>query len=1519
MHAGAPPPRAALALALVLAGCGRAHGRPRQNRGHGLLPKPVVALSTEQQTWLPDAHARLLAAAQPPAPTSNPSTLIAGGRCTSEWYWCEHRLGLGWGFEAWQKFANGYEQHHLEHSNLTRFQTPSNVGATPTDGGASASANETKASLDEDRPVDRRVVAFFLATSFVFVLLLFAQCAVPCFVEPQGPVYISGEPMCCGRNAVRPQRGEVLAFLYRVVHFCFCAVAVIGTSVLLDFSQERTMETFEDPAALEICKRFTAVVLTFVVLWCAPRDDICGAAPLSQYSIAAYTRLLSSMARGLAPGLASFPLLVLAESCKMPMVMLLGVFVPGTTYRAFEYASALLVLMGSYFVVFYDADSAEAAASYRSSSFRGVMLLLVYVISDAFTTNWQATMFENYVLRVGPMMLWLSVFGLIFSLIGFVASTLSVAQPLDSLSATWGLGLSPDRGWVGWGIAETSLAFTIAQFFLLVFIKRYGAVALAGILSARQVAPLLYASVFSAHVLNSLQTLGFLLVFLALVAHVRFSWYADARASRAVFDVKNNTQIEDVAEKVWPTAEQALLDCTCLCDRGEWWRKNVAGSDWGLPSIAIAFLVLVSAGATLVTRTAIDAVPDMPVAFSAVASTVTILCVLPVLILYPASSALRANMIPALAVATLICFVDVATTTMALPLLSLPLQQLMAALVPSVTLLLETGYQCEVRHPLIYVAVAAVTLGSAVVLYGAFGTMDEHAFGTVDEPAQQPPLPGEAAQPQPGQPLPPDAAGQQPPAGDAAGQQPGGPAVQQPSEWSAAQQPNAWSPELLRKLLVQQATTNPSVEVSAMGLALLTTSVKYVLLRGIRRSNPELGSLSLLFWCQIMMPVFVVPWSIAYGELGDMFGNLSSHRTQLWWIAAAVLTGLRLLTQLLVLRFVSATTLAVSEVTGLLLAALVSVVAFHPFANVSFNPVTWERMVLASEVLVPCGVVLYFSISIWGSLRSCGKRAQASVVERAGEEDQDAEVAADDVAADGPPAQVEFGEWTEELESSELPLHFRSATVRQNRDEAAQALFGASEPAGKTEVLPVLVCGYNEDVGEFTHTLGSLANQQLELEAQGWTLRVVIGLDGWAATSASMKQLSERLFPATSAGAWRDELDGTSSTQGRFPDVLGIALRRTLLLSRATDGRRVQLDLTLYIKRENLKKDDTIAMFLLGFVPHGMPAADVVFLTDCGSSFEKNCLLILLTHMIEHPNCAGSTGRPRVAQHCPWDEHMFDSWEAKWCRGAQAAEHEMDAIIRYDFTSKIGFMPVLPGPCNMWRLSLITDAGDEPGGTSSSAVANFDEIMNESKQSDELLKANIRLAEDRLLTLAALAFSARRENVQLNWVPGAVFYYQAEPTFTALFSQRRRWNNGTLACHMDVLINLRRYTRNRSAKFTACLWGYAMMESVAAICGVFAPGITFGIVVVALKDFSELWMPVAPFIGYLLGHQVFLAFYASVYAASFPSPRTSTWPTRSSLPFPGTSDSWAGSSGHTAGRASRCRRCSFSWRAETSS
>ena len=321
--------------------------------------------------------------------------------------------------------------------------------------------------------------------------------------------------------------------------------------------------------------------------------------------------------------------------------------------------------------------------------------------------------------------------------------------------------------------------------------------ALAGILSARSVAPFLVAAAFTPYALNALQILGALVLFVALAAHLRFSWYADTLAAYSAFDVKNSAVVPELpGDKTRPSAEQAMVVCTCLRNKqlAIWWRNTIVGPSFGFPTASVLLLMVISVASGLVTRTALTAAPNMPVAFAAVTSMATVIWLLPVFVCYPASCSLRASMIPALAVATLMCFLDLAATTVALPLLSLPLQQLLSALIPSATVVLETCYQCKAKPALLYAAICMLTVGSAVVLLGAFGTSQN--------------------------------AKTQPP------------------------QLVLWVVNLLSR---QTDETAPALVLGAMALALLTTSVKFILLRGIQQSNRELGVLSLLFWCQ-------VPW-----------------------------------------------------------------------------------------------------------------------------------------------------------------------------------------------------------------------------------------------------------------------------------------------------------------------------------------------------------------------------------------------------------------------------------------------------------------------------------------------------------------------------------------------------------------------------------------------------------------------------------------------------------------------------------
>ena len=112
-----------------------------------------------------------------------------------------------------------------------------------------------------------------------------------------------------------------------------------------------------------------------------------------------------------------------------------------------------------------------------------------------------------------------------------------------------------------------------------------------------------------------------------------------------------------------------------------------------------------------------------------------------------------------------------------------------------------------------------------------------------------------------------------------------------------------------------------------MVVALLVGAVKYVAMYVIaHKYRSELGSLSMLFWCQIFTMAFVVPWSIADGELHNLV-SVASIKTQLWVFSAAGLGGVRFLSQILALGMMSPTSLSVVNVGAHLLVATIVLMA----------------------------------------------------------------------------------------------------------------------------------------------------------------------------------------------------------------------------------------------------------------------------------------------------------------------------------------------------------------------------------------------------------------------------------------------------------------------------------------------------------------------------------------------------------------------------------------------------------------
>jgi hypothetical protein len=120
-------------------------------------------------------------------------------------------------------------------------------------------------------------------------------------------------------------------------------------------------------------------------------------------------------------------------------------------------------------------------------------------------------------------------------------------------------------------------------------------------------------------------------------------------------------------------------------------------------------------------------------------------------------------------------------------------------------------------------------------------------------------------------------------------------------------------------------------------------------------------------------------------------------------------------------------------------------------------------------------------------------------------------------------------------------------TSLDDYSQAGQELFRPNSTHGP--VLPVLICVYNEEVDDVIFTLHSLLEQQRALQSfqiGGWSLKVMVALDGWYRASSSLQEFVKSVCPAKTHGDWAASLE-TDDTDPKAVAVNGRLGLKTFL------------------------------------------------------------------------------------------------------------------------------------------------------------------------------------------------------------------------------------------------------------------------------------------------------------------------------------------------------------------------------------
>lgn len=350
--------------------------------------------------------------------------------------------------------------------------------------------------------------------------------------------------------------------------------------------------------------------------------------------------------------------------------------------------------------------------------------------------------------------------------------------------------------------------------------------------------------------------------------------------------------------------------------------------------------------------------------------------------------------------------------------------------------------------------------------------------------------------------------------------------------------------------------------------------------------------------------------------------------------------------------------------------------------------------------------------------------------------------------------------------------------------------------------LAVVIPFFNEPSHELQQTLNSLYEcwEYLRANSKKWAnkeMYIVLIQDGWHKADPSMKQYIKTLFPKkhyvparsrktkksyTRAVDWWDYYpDFTEYNPERDGNLTYIFQRennqKTKINPQSTfkhDGR--EMNISLIVKINNRRKHNSHEWFMArsGFAQ--ATNAEYMFMTDAFTLFNPTCLYHLVTYMDDNEEYAAVTGRQRVMgrEQQGTCESIFSF--KYMLRMVQMVDFESANAIYNGAFSMGGMLPVIPGPCGLYRASDILQNNVRDW---------YFGIVNEEPDQTGLVLGNLRIAEDRVLSYASVLKAKDEKYMAFN--PHAIFYFEAELELMKFVLQRRRWINGSVAGYIWLI------------------------------------------------------------------------------------------------------------------------------------
>eukprot|EP00095_Tigriopus_kingsejongensis_P011586 snap_masked-scaffold297_size217559-processed-gene-0.20 protein:Tk11586 transcript:snap_masked-scaffold297_size217559-processed-gene-0.20-mRNA-1 annotation:"adenosine 3 -phospho 5 -phosphosulfate transporter 1" len=258
---------------------------------------------------------------------------------------------------------------------------------------------------------------------------------------------------------------------------------------------------FKDSQFLVFVNRILAfgIALLYVTLSRQPRHR----APLFKYSFCSLSNILSSWCQYEALKFVSFPTQVLAKASKIIPVMIMGKIVSNRKYEFYEYIVAVMISLGMVMFLFGSQEDKKADSS---TTISGVFLLVGYMASDSFTSNWQNELFSTYKMTSMQMMCGVNLFSCLLT----SASLIQQGAFYNSLV------FMSQYPVFTFDCIVLSVCSAVGQLFIYYTISQFGAVVFIIIMTLRQAMAILLSCLIYQHAISISGILGVLVVFGAM-------------------------------------------------------------------------------------------------------------------------------------------------------------------------------------------------------------------------------------------------------------------------------------------------------------------------------------------------------------------------------------------------------------------------------------------------------------------------------------------------------------------------------------------------------------------------------------------------------------------------------------------------------------------------------------------------------------------------------------------------------------------------------------------------------------------------------------------------------------------------------------------------------------------------------------------------------------------------------------------------------------------------------------------